>query len=438
MPKLILKQLEEYETLPVTSDKVIDKKRFHEEGLYSEKIFGPLKDYICSCGIYNPYGGQCKVCGVRYTKSDQRGKQFGHIDLPIEIINPLLSWNVSNRVKSVTKISISQLMHYQKFIIIKNNEPKMVAIEDFELIKNDYEHYTGCTAIIKVLDWLNEKLKEDPKFKVSEYIRPSVFKTFNEYRDHLIINKVLVVPPDLRPILFTGNKMIIQENLSRLYTTLLTKINIMSNKTKFIKGVGDLTFKNYSDIQYMVTKIYEEIIDVFGGKTGIIRANILGKRIDYSGRAVIAIDPSLNYNECKIPYYILLEVYKYSIAREISKSRNVMIFEVLEEIEESLKTRDYRFLDEVEKYTKDKLVILNRQPTLHKLGLLGWKIKVSTDFTIKIHPWCCEVYNADFDGDSYLGLVEVVSKEKIIKSNKEASNKLIVRMKDILNLEVDV
>jgi len=429
MPKkLVLKKLTDYDSKPVTSDKIIDKKRFHEAGLYSQSIFGPIKDYVCQCGKYDPFGGECEVCKVPYTKSDVRGKKFGHIALPVEIINPLFLWNLSTRIKkSTTKIDLPSLIFYKKILIFKDGEPRMVSIEDFDTVKESYDTYYGVEAVKKVIAFIEDKIKENEKFKIEPYIKMSSWKIIKEAGEHLYIDRVLVVPPDLRPILFTGNKMIVQETLSRLYTTLLTKLNIMNNKTKFIKGVNTTTFKNYSDIQYMVSGIYEEILSIFGGKTGIIRGNMLGKRIDYSGRAVIAVDPSLKYNECRIPYYILLEVYKYSLARDISKKRNVMIFKVLDEIEESLKFKDYRFLKEVEEFVKNRMVMLNRQPTLYKLGVLGWNIKVSTDFTIKIHPFACPAYNADFDGDSVIGSVDLLIDGK----------KKTFEMQDLLNVELN-
>ena len=423
--KLVLKHLTDYDTKPLSSDKVIDKKRFHPEGLYGEKIFGPIKDFICLCGTYSPFGGVCKTCGVRYEKSDNRAKKFGHIELPIEIINPLFLWNLNANTKSTTKINIMDLIYYKQFLIIKNDEPKSLFIEDFEIIKKTHQTYTGAYAIKKLLDWLYDKKSKDPKFKIGNYMRESLYEIMIEKMDFLILDRILVVPPDLRPILFTGNKMVIQEQLSRLYTTLLTKLNIMNNKTNFIKGVGDKTFKNYADIQKMCVDIYEDILGVFGGKTGLMRGNILGKRIDYSGRAVIAIDPSLKYNECRIPYYILLEVYKYSIAREISKKNNSLIFDVLNNIEDSLKAKDFRYIHEVEEYVKDECVALNRQPTLHKIGLIAWNIKVSTDYTIKIHPFACTAYNADFDGDSmacYFPITEEAKED--LRKNVHIENNL--------------
>jgi len=435
--QLILRDVCGFGTEPITTEKIIEKNRFHPDGVYSERIFGPVKDYICSCGIYSPYGGRCQVCGVSYVKSETRSTTFGHIPLPIKIINPLFMWSLSSRAKSTTKIDVNGVIMYRNFIIFENDKPIMLAIEDYESMTMNVEHYIGADAIVKILEWIDVRLKENPKFKIQEYIRLSEYKLLMKYREFLVLDRVLVVPPDLRPILFTGNKMSIEETLTRMYTTLLTKINIMKNKTKFVKDISSLTFKNYADVQMMAQTIYEEILTVFGGKKGIIRGNILGKRIDYSGRAVIAVDPSLKYNECRIPYYILLEVYKYQLAREIAKKKTMLIFDVLNEIEESLKVRDYRFFDEVVEFTKDRHVLLNRQPTLHKYGLLGWKIKVSSDSTIKVHPFSCSAYNSDFDGDCCLSNVELITDQKIQNLNKTSGNKIQVHMDQILSLDVE-
>lgn len=435
--KLVLKKLEDYDTKPVTTEKALIKKRFHEDGLYSEKIFGPIKDYTCMCGTYQPIGGTCENCGMAYEKSEVRSKRFGHIPLLRKVINPLFVWFLSSRTKCTTKIDLMRLIYYKDYLVFRDGEPEVNTTEDFDEEFIEEAYYVGADAVLKLLEWFDTQFKADEKFRVGRYIKPSEYKQLMAYRDDLVIDRVLVVPPDLRPILFTSNKMMIQENLSRLYSKLLNKLEHMSSKTKFIKDVGLFTFKNYAEMQYMCVTIYEEILNVFGGKKGLIRGNMLGKRIDASGRAVIAVDPSLKWNECKIPYHILLEIYKYVIAREIAKSRNILIFDVLNEIEESLKMKDYRFLKEVEQYVKGKYVILNRQPTLHKYGLLGFKTKVSTDATIKIHPLITTVYGADFDGDSCSGSVDLFLDkydESVFKSNK--SKKINVHMSKILDLEV--
>jgi len=435
--RLVLSHIEKKETEPITSEKILDKHRFHPDGLYSEKVFGPIKDHVCQCGTYDPLGGVCPKCGVRFCKSEVRATKMGHIPLPIEIINPLFMWSLNSRSKCNTKIDINSIIFYKNYMIFEDDGPHMYPVDETDEVVDGEIKYIGAPGIIKLLSWFDEQFKLDDKFKIQAWIKPAEYRLLMTYRDYLIVDRVLVSPPDLRPILFTGNKMMVQETLTRHYTTLLNKINIMNNKIKYIRGVGDLTFKNYGDIQRMAGDIYEEILKIFGGKTGIIRGNMLGKRIDYSGRAVISIDPSLKFNECRIPYHILLEVYKYSLGREIAKDRKSIIFTILEEIEDSLKNKDYRFIKDVEKFSKNKYVALNRQPTLHKYGLRAFKMKVSSDSTIKIHPLCCEMYNADFDGDSFFGAVDLsFNRHTLIKDGIKYENNMVVQMEDLLHVEV--
>lgn len=455
--KLVLWDFEKSKGEAVTSDKIIEKKRFHPDGLYSERIFGPVKDYVCSCGTYNPNGGICPVCNVRFGPSSLRSSTFAHIQLPTDVINPLFMWSLTSRGKSKTKIDILSIIEYRSFLYIpedrpddliamdnykynyqklsyekfKEDESKGVPVEEQvldingESVTNTYTKLTneekelfleaynskskfiGAHAIIKLVDWLEEHVSKDEFFDIEEYIRRKEWELIIKFKDKLTIDKILVIPPDLRPMMFTGNSMSVAETLTRLYTTLLTKVNIMKSKTKFIKDVSSLTWKNYEDLQKQVNDIYNEIMDVFGGKTGIIRANILGKRIDYSGRAVIAIDPSLKFNECRVPYHMALEVYKYEFARYVSKKTNKTILVILKDIEESLKLRDYRLIDELEEWIFDKPTLLNRQPTLHQYGMLAFNTKLSSDSTIKISPTCTNAYNADFDGDSADGNVKL-------------------------------
>lgn len=471
--KLVLWDFDSQKTLPVTSDKIVEKKRFHPDGLYSERIFGPVKDYVCSCGTYDTTGGICPVCGVRFTTSDTRSTTFGHIKLPMPVINPLFLWSIGTRAKSKTEIDLLSLINYETFLWFdEENKPRQTSIKDYQrmdmekkkieeqnkptiesllqfatkenveetsntnevvgkenvsdLEKHSEENtesseetktegevqsqtidleylsqkqkYVGANAVMKVIEYLEENIKADNKFDVFSYIRKREWNLLTKFKEHIVLEKIPVIPPDLRPMMFTGNNMSIAETLTRLYTTLLTKINIMTKKTKFIKDVNNLTWENYKDLQKQVSGIYDEIMDVFGGKTGIIRSNILGKRIDYSGRAVIAIDPSLKYNECKVPYHMALEVYKYEFARHLAKKENKMLLVILRDIEESLKLRDYRFIDELSEWIKDKPTLLNRQPTLHQYGMLAFNTKISSDSTIKISPTVTASYNADFDG----------------------------------------
>jgi len=381
----------------ITSDKIIYKKKYASDGLFSEQIFGPVNDYTCQCGVYSIYGGRCKKCGVEYTSSEERMNRFAKIDLPMKVVYPPFTWIVRQNKSD----DLLQILNYSKYLV-KLSDTEFEILDTQELIDNNSSELIdtnnrifGAEALEIIFNIMEKEEREDLKSFKSH----KLYNLWKKYKDNFFINYVIVVPPGLRPVIKKSNTVFL-DDLNRLYSVLINKAKIISER-KFIHTIDTINLINLRTLQKVVNDIYLNIFSIFGGKTGLFRGNTLGKRIDFSGRAVIVPDPSLKIDEVRISYYILLEIYKFEIVRKLSIEENQLFFEVLEKIENELTIKDYkfRFLKELNEIIKDKVVILNRQPTLHKHSALAHKIVIGLDECISIHPLICHCYNADFDGD---------------------------------------
>ncbi len=381
------------EKLPeVTSNKLFDRKGFHKDGLFSQQIFGSSRNYSCACGVYygkSRSGTKCVKCGVVVTHSNERRKKFAKIVLPVQVMNPVMYYIISKLGKANLKEIMDNMLltdnmnsyHYNKklkrYIPLGPNE---------ELPEGSklYKGLTGVTDIIK---------------KYASKETSQGWKYIGKHIDKMFINNVMVIPPSFRPT--SKNKDVQKRDklndflISILNYSVIKKDELLQNsENEHIKE--ELT----RNIQKHVFQYYEYILEKMSRKSGMIRESILGKRNDFSGRAVIAPDPTLNLDECSMPYLMLLELYKLEIAnvlhdKGIKKTYN----RAISLIDDCINTHNYALFNIVEEECNGKYIILNRQPTLHRMGVLAFKTKVNKDFVIKIHPMNCEPFNADFDGD---------------------------------------
>ena len=369
---------------------------FHPEGLFSKQVFGPEVTATCGCNIYwgrNNIGKKCPICNVDITYSSERRKRFAKIELPFKIINPVMYLIISK----VGKTTIKNMMDHMMFSDIY--EGYYFHDERFTLIKNtDYEDpnfklpdgsivYKGLEGIFNLINYLCEKYKDNPKW---DFIKNNM--------DKFYINNVIINPPDYRPASKSKDDQKIDE-LNKFYKQIINfcsieKINYLDDNSEHI---------NTYMVKYLhqhVFELYTYIFDSFSKKKGIIRKYILGKRIDFSGRAVITPDPTLKMEECSIPYLMTLELFKLDIiVLLLSKRIFKRVDLAFKEVEECIRLENYKYFDMISDWIKDKYVILNRQPTLHRLGIMSFKVKINKNYVIKIHPLICDPYNADFDGD---------------------------------------
>ena len=406
MPK-ILNYHSFCENLPeVTSLKTIGKKKFHPEGLFSEQIFGPVKNYTCQCGTYyglSKSGGKCDLCGVDIANSDERRKRFAKIVLPIKVVNPLMYDLLADIGGKNIKSAIDDLMKQEKSVLYMDGDEHVITTTP-ENIPSGTRTWEKTDAIYKLVEDIAKSLADE---EVDEW------KLILNNIDSLIINQIIVLPPDLRPVSKGGGGKQLMDKINRYYVQILTKKEIMRETVMNIHADKNIYYTYFIQIQNVVNELYQRILEKMAKKEGLIRGNILGKRIDFSGRAVIAPEPTLNLDECVLPYLMVLELFKLPIAKRIIELGNFKLLnKAINYVDQCIETDDPTLFNISEGVISNEVCILNRQTSLHRLGMLGFNIKISLDKVIKIHPLVCPPFNADFDGDQMAVYIPVTEETK--------------------------
>ncbi len=397
----------------VTSLKAFNKRKFHHEGLFSEQIFGPLRNYTCQCGIYHGPSKKdniCEICNVKITNSNMRRTTFAKISLPIKVVNPIMYDLFVELSGKLIKKLLDDLMNNDKSILYVDED------DIFQIAKNSSEIPQGAekwekTEAIQVLvrDIAANMAEENDSWNI-----------ILENIDNFLIKDIIVLPPELRPVSSKqqGSRHLV-DPINRLYKYILTKKIIIEKTIIEVSRDKELYYDYFKQIQYKVKELYTELLKKLAKKKGIIRGNILGKRIDFSGRAVISPDPYLNLEECKLPYLMVLEIYKLPIAKRLLQLGQFKILnKAIDYVEDCTKKHSLALLNLCKEIVKDEYCILNRQPSLHRIGMLAFKVKVTVAHVIKIHPLVCSPFNADFDGDQmavYIPITEEAKQEIIEK-----------------------
>ncbi len=396
----------------VTSLKTIGKRKFHPEGLFSEQIFGPVKNYTCQCGTYygvSKSGGTCDICKVNIINSDARRTTFAKIKLPMKVVNPLFYDLLVDIGGKSLKVALDDLMRQEKSVLYMDQDEHIVTVNP-ERIPSGTPTWEKTEAIQKIVEDLANSLSEEG---IQEW------KMIKNNINNLFLSQIIVLPPDLRPTSKSTGTRQLMDKINRYYVQILTKKEIMKDTNINIQLNKNMYYTYFKQLQTVVNELYDQILAKMAKKEGLIRGNILGKRIDFSGRAVICPDPTLNLDECVLPYLMILEIFKLPIARRIIQlGKFKLLNEALDFVDKCIDTQSPVLFRVCETITKDEVCILNRQPSLHRLGMLGFNIKVSTDQVIKIHPLVCPPFNADFDGDQmavYIPVSEEAKKEVIEK-----------------------
>lgn len=423
MPKLL--DIDKFceNLMEVKTSKIFDKSFFHSDGLYSEQIFGPLKNYTCQCGIYHTYlkaGERCKVCNVLIEHSKIRRKTFAKIVLPFPIVNPIFYDLISNIGGKKLQELIDELMIKEKSVLYKDEEnEEYVVTTQPELLHQDIEKYEKLEAIQELIQDLSKK-----------FIDTEDWKLINKNINCLLIRNVIILPPDLRPISKSMKKtgQQVSDEINRFYMKILVKKEIVENTIVDLNKDKKIFYQYYTKMQEDINELYENLLLKLSKKKGLIRNNILGKRIDFSGRAVITPEPTLDLDECVIPYLMFLELYKIKIAKKlIENGKFNLINNAIDYVDECIDRNDTSLFSLCRELCVDEYCLLNRQPSLHRLSILGFKVGVSLDHTIKTHPLVCPAFNADYDGDQqavYIPITEATKteiKEKLLAS-KNLSN----------------
>lgn len=387
----------------VTHPKVDENSKIARTGLFSQQIFGPFKSYRCGCvrSYYRgPNSGEktCPTCKVDITSSEERSKRYAKITLPFPVINPLMYYCLIKAKPKAKKI-IDDLMFFRtKYCIFLKNEGgeiDIAAYRDDDEASKEYESRDG----FKILNG-PEGVAEYARLMIGTW--PSETMDFiSKNMDKLFINNVVVIPPAFRNFSINSKGKYVLNNLNKYYSELIMRINKIKQLPFTVDKNSQLFRIQFCTVQKYVFNITNFVLlDKLGKKKGLIRQNILGKRVDFSGRGVIVSDPTLSLKECSVPYKMVLEMYKpvltsYLVNRRMFKKYN----DANTAIEDSLKNGDKRFLEVLNEFVKNKIVIINRQPSLHRMAMFAFFVKVNPDNVIKIHPLICNPLNADFDGD---------------------------------------
>ena len=407
MPKIL-----NYETFcenleEVTSLKTFGKKKFHPNGLFSEQIFGPVRNYTCQCGTYHGVsksGGTCKDCGVDIANSDERRKRFAKIILPIPVVNPLFYDLVVDLGGRNLKSAIDDLMRNDKSVLYIHDNEFVVTVNP-DTIPPETQQWERIGAIKILIETLAHDMA---KSGIAEW------KIILDNIDDLLIDKVIVLPPDLRPTSkSSGEGKQLMDKINRYYVQILTKKEIMKDTVIDIQRDKTLYYTYFKQLQKDVNELYSRILEKMAKKEGLIRGNILGKRIDFSGRAVITPDPTLNLEECKLPYLMILEIFKLPIAKRIIElGKYKLLNKAIDFVDECIDSQSPALYKICEDVIEGEMCVLNRQPSLHRLGMLGFKVKMTLDQVIKIHPLVCPPFNADFDGDQMAVYIPITDEAK--------------------------
>ena len=429
-----------------------------KDGLFCEKIFGPVKDYECHCGKYKGIryrGIICDRCGVEVTRKKVRRERMGHITLAVPIIHIWYLRSIPSKLAYLTGLKTKQLeriIYYETFVVIdpgKSGREMMELLDEdeyFELERefgfyavseeerdnDDYFYATmGGEAIKEMLSRINlfelkksleviiETSKSKQKrnealnrLKIVKTFLPTLSKKRINQPEWMVISVLPVIPPELRPLVPLEGGRFAASDLNDLYRRIIIRNNrlkqlieigapdvILRNEKRMLQEAVDALFDNNrrkTAIRSGTRRPLKSISDMLRGKTGRFRQNLLGKRVDYSGRSVIVVGPELRMSECGLPKNMALELFKphmiYElIARgytETPRSAKLMI--------ENQDPVVYKVLEYV---VHDHPVLLNRAPTLHRLGIQAFQPILVDGKAIKLHPLVCAAFNADFDGD---------------------------------------
>ena len=383
----------------VSSPRIFDKKGFCKTGLFSEQIFGPIRTCTCACGTYwgrDRIDQVCTDCGVKIVHSNYRRKTYAKICLSFPVVNPMVYYLILKVGKAKIKEIMQDLLYKESVYgyYYSEEEKGYIKLEfssTFEVpeIPENVKVYSGPEGVLDLI-----------KFYCNKNMgKSSDWKYLYDNLDKFYINNILVCPPDFRPISKKRDAQMMDE-LNKYYMTILNFNSVVKDKNLLFIADKRILKINFKNLQKYVFDLYEYIFTKLSKKSGLIRGFILGKRIDFSGRFVICPDPSLHIDECSIPYFAALELYKLEIANELIETRKFKRYEpALKYIDDCIKQQNFNLYDVTEKVIKGKYIILNRQPTLHRMGMLAFKFTINDSFVIKIPPLICEPYNADFDGD---------------------------------------
>jgi DNA-directed RNA polymerase subunit beta' len=411
------------------------------EGLFCAKIFGPMKDFECLCGKYKRLkhrGVVCEKCGVEVTVSKVRRDRMGHIDLACPVAHIWFLKSLPSRIGlllDMTLRDIERVLYFESFVVV---EPGMTALERGQLLSeeayldaleeygDDFEALMGAEAVRSLLmdidldeeiTSLREELpttsSETRIKKITKRLKVlSDFKESNNKPEWMILTVLPVLPPDLRPLVPLDGGRFATSDLNDLYRRVINRNNrlkrlldlnapdiIVRNEKRMLQESVDALLDNGRRGRAITganRRPLKSLADMIKGKHGRFRQNLLGKRVDYSGRSVIVVGPYLKLHQCGLPKKMALELFKPFIYSKLQRLGLATTIKSAKKMVESEVSEVWDILDDV---IREHPVLLNRAPTLHRLGIQAFEPVLIEGKAIQLHPLVCAAYNADFDGD---------------------------------------
>ena len=411
-----------------------------KDGLFCERIFGPSKDWECHCGKYKKIrykGVVCDRCGVEITKSNVRRERMGHIELAAPVSHIWYFKGIPSRMGLILDISprtLEKVLYFASYIVLDKGETdlqyKQVLSEAeyqeaYEKYGNTFRVGMGAESIKELLESIDLE-KDSAELKVALKTatgqkrariikRLEVVEAFRESGNRpewMIMTVIPVIPPDLRPMVQLDGGRFATSDLNDLYRRIINRNNrlrrllelgapdiIVRNEKRMLQEAVDALIDNGRRGRPVTgpgNRALKSLSDMLKGKGGRFRQNLLGKRVDYSGRSVIVVGPELKIYQCGLPKEMAIELFKPFVMKELVANGTAHNIKSAKKMVEKLQTEVWDVLEEV---IKEHPVMLNRAPTLHRLGIQAFEPILVEGKAIKLHPLVCTAYNADFDGD---------------------------------------
>ncbi|MGN0853930.1 MAG: DNA-directed RNA polymerase subunit beta' [Kiritimatiellia bacterium] len=412
-----------------------------KDGLFCEKIFGPTKDWECSCGKYKRIknkGTVCDRCGVEVTLASVRRQRMGHIELAVPVSHIWFFKCSPSRMGLLldkTSSELERVLYYQDWMVVEPGdtplkEGQILTDQEYadaqEKYNDQFKAEMGAEAVRKLLRKLNlddlmaelveqmentrskqNRKKIAKRMKVVEGFRVSAAKP-----EWMVLDVLPVIPPELRPLVPLEGGRFATSDLNDLYRRVINRNNrlrnllalktpdvIIRNEKRMLQEAVDAVFDNGRHGRAVTgpgNRPLKSLSEILKGKTGRFRQNLLGKRVDYSGRSVIVVGPELKFPQCGLPKEMALRLFEPFIIRRL---KELGICHTIRTARKMIERHDEQVWDILEEVTKDKTVFLNRAPTLHRLSIQAFEPVLVEGKAIRLHPMVCTPFNADFDGD---------------------------------------
>ena len=410
------------------------------DGLYCERIFGPQKDWECHCGKYKKikYKGKvCDRCGVEVTKAKVRRERMGHIELAAPCSHIWYFKGIPSRMGLVLDISpkiLEKVLYFASYIVTDPGDAPLAMNQVLtekeyrdmrEKYEDDFKAGMGAEAVKELLeqidlDKLSHQLREELKTASSQkklriVKRLEVVEAFRESGNKpswMIMDVLPVIPPDIRPMIQLDGGRFATSDLNDLYRRVINRNNrlkrlvqlhapdiIVRNEKRMLQEAVDALIDNGRRGRAVTganNRALKSLSDMLKGKQGRFRQNLLGKRVDYSGRSVIVVGPELKLYQCGVPKEMAIELFRPFVMKKLVADGLANNIKSAKKMIDKGKTEVWDALDEI---IKDRPVMLNRAPTLHRLGIQAFEPVLVEGRALKLHPLCCTAFNADFDGD---------------------------------------